>query len=226
MYLIGIYSFEWLIRVDRLLRGQERETEHAKISDVLILLIFAGCWYGVVMGTYGGVGPAHWRQMIYSAAKVPLLLSVTFWLSVPSFYVLNSLLGLRADFGRAMRAVISAQAVLTLILAALAPFTGFIYLSGCNYTNAILFSGVMFAIASGGGQLALGRSYRALIARDRRHRWTLIAWLVVYIFVGIQMGWVLRPFVGNPMLPTRFFRNDALTNAYISVAHIVWNSVR
>ena len=26
----------------------------------------------------------------------------------------------------------------------------------------------------------------------------LRTWLVIYVFVGIQMGWVLRPFIGDP----------------------------
>ena|ERR1700722_8392721 len=213
-------------RVDRLLRGDDRAEQRPRIADILAILIVAGCWYGTVMGTYSGIGLTHWRQMFYSAAKVPLLLSATFWLSVPSFYVLNSLLGLRPDFGRAIAAVIGAQAVLTVILAALAPFTEFFYVSGCNYDDAILFNGFMFAIASAGGQVVLWRSYRPLIARDRRHRWTLRAWLAIYVFVGIQMGWTLRPFVGNPSLPTRFLRSEALTNAYVSVAHIILDGLR
>ncbi|HEY1684398.1 MAG TPA: hypothetical protein VGG19_06525 [Tepidisphaeraceae bacterium] len=226
MSLVEIYLVELLARIDRLLRGERNEMEQQRISDVLILLIAAGCWYGMVMGSYGGIGPAHWRQIFYSAVKVPLLLSVTFWLSVPSFYVLNSLLGLRADFGQAMRAIVGAQAALTIILAALAPLTGFIYLSGCAYSNSILFNGMMFCIASVGGQLVLRRSYLFLIARNPRHRWAVGAWLVIYVFMGIQMGWVLRPFVGNPDLPTRFLRSDALTNAYVEVGRLVWNGLR
>jgi hypothetical protein len=42
----------------------------------------------------------------------------------------------------------------------------------------------------------------------------LRAWLVVYAFVGIQMAWVLRPFIGNPDQPTRFFREESWGNAY------------
>jgi hypothetical protein len=210
-------------RIDHLLRGDDRR---ANVTEILAILIAAGCWYGLVMGTYGGIGPSHWRQMIYSGLKVPLLLSATFWLSLPSFFVLNSLLGLRRDFGNALSAVISAQAALTVILAALAPLTEFIYVSGIEYNYAILLNGFMFAIASVGGQMVLRRSYRWLIARDRRHRWTLRAWLAIYIFVGIQMGWTLRPFVGNPTMPTRFLRSEALTNAYVSVARIVWSCIR
>jgi hypothetical protein len=215
-----------LARIDRLLRGEYGAEPHRGVGDILMILIAAGCWYGAVMGTFGGIGPAHWRQIFYSAVKVPLLLCAAFWLSLPSFFVLNSLLGLRPDFARALAAAVGAQAVLTVILAALAPFAEFIYISSCRYENAIVFNGLMFAIASAGGQLALWRSYRPLITHDRRHRWTLRAWLAIYVFVGIQMGWTLRPFVGHPGMPTRFLRPDALTNAYISVAHILWDVVR
>jgi len=226
MSWIEIFSFELALRVDRLLRGQEPESERQRYLDVLIFLTVAGVAYGAVMGTYSGIGPSHARQILYSAVKVPLLLAVSFSLSLPSFYVLNTLLGLKRDFGQTIRAVVGAQAVLTVILAALAPFTGFLYVSGCSYTNAIVLNGVMFAIASGGGQIVLRRSYRTFIERDPRHHWALRAWLVIYIFVAIQMAWVLRPFVGNPLMPTRFLRTDAMSNAYVSVAQIILSAVR
>jgi len=135
--------------------------------------------------------------------------------------VLNTLVGLRGDFRQTLRAVVGAQAALTVILASLAPLTGLWYLSVRDYRIAILFNVAMFAIASGGSQLLLRRSYRPLIARDGRHRWMLRAWLTIFAFVGIQMGWVLRPYIGDPDLPTRFLRPDALTNAYVSVAGMV-----
>jgi hypothetical protein len=84
----------------------------------------------------------------------------------------------------------------------------------------------MFAIASFSAQWALRRSYRELILRNRRHGWMLRAWLVIYSFVGIQMGWVLRPFVGDPALPTTFFRKNAFTNAYTFVAHLLAEKLR
>lgn len=31
-------------------------------------------------------------------------------------------------------------------------------------------------------------------------------WLLLYMFVGAQMGWVLRPFIGDPELPFSWFR--------------------
>ncbi len=31
-------------------------------------------------------------------------------------------------------------------------------------------------------------------------------WIILFALVGSQMGWVLRPFIGNPSLPFTFFR--------------------
>jgi hypothetical protein len=49
-----------------------------------------------------------------------------------------------------------------------------------------------------------------------------ITWLVIYVFVGVQMGWVLRPFVGHPDLPVQFFREEAWGNAYVEVLLKIW----
>ena len=69
-------------------------------------------------------------------------------------------------------------------------------------------------------QFLLRRFYQPLINRDKRHKTLLRAWIVIYAFVGIQMGWLLRPFVGDPGIPTRFFREDTWGNAYIKVVEM------
>jgi hypothetical protein len=170
------------------------------------------------MGTFGGVGGERSLQVPYSALKVPLLLLATFVISLPSFFVFNTLLGVRGDFPQALRALAATQAALTVILASLAPFTALWYASSGHYRRAILFNALMFALASAAAQLVLRRLYRPLIERNARHRTLLRAWLVVYAFVGIQMGWVLRPFIGHPRGRTTFFRDGAWGNAYVEVA--------
>jgi hypothetical protein len=83
----------------------------------------------------------------------------------------------------------------------------------------------MFAVASLTAQAILRRHYRPLIVRDPRHRRLLRGWLALYAFVGIQMGWVLRPFIGEMDLPTRFFREDTWGNAYLKVLEMIANVV-
>jgi hypothetical protein len=182
-------------------------------------------FYGGVMGTYGGIAGQRIWQVAYSAVKVPILLFATFLLSLPSFFVTNTLLGLRSDFPQVIRALLSTQAGLTVILSALAPFTAFWYICGSDYQEAILFNGMMFGVASFSAQWMLRRSYAPLVCANPRHRAMLRIWLVIYVFVGIQMGWVLRPFIGDPRAPVQFFREGSWTNAYEFVLQLIWEVV-
>ena len=40
------------------------------------------------------------------------------------------------------------------------------------------------------------------------------------------MGWTLRPFVGAPDQPVRFFRGGEFENAYVIVARMIWEGRR
>jgi hypothetical protein len=185
-----------------------------------VLVVF-GLLYGAVMGTFGVMGGERLLQVVYSAVKVPILLTGTFALSLPSFFVLNTVAGVRSDFSYVLRALVATQAGLTVVLASLAPLTVLWYVSFDNYTQAILFNAVMFGMASVLAQRLLRRYYRPLIARNRRHLWLYRAWLVVYAFVGIQMAWLLRPFIGDPNSAVTFFRHGAWGNAYEVLAQII-----
>ena len=66
----------------------------------------------------------------------------------------------------------------------------------------IAFSGVT-------GNIALFR----LLADLGGSRYTagriLGAWLLGNMFLGCQLSWIMRPFIGSPGLPVAFFRPDA-----------------
>ena len=205
-----------LTQADALLRPDAAPA--ARRRTLLAMIVAFGVTYGALMGTFCGYDePVRPLQSLYSATKVPLLLILTFCLALPSFYVLNMLMGLAGDFAQVLRALLATQAGLTVVLASLAPFTLLFYASTTNYDAAILFNALMFAIASLAGQRLLKRFYAPLIARDPRHRTMVRVWILLYAFVGIQMGWVLRPFIGDPDKPTTFFRQGAWGNAYVEV---------
>jgi len=191
-----------------------------RLRWLLIMLVACGFLYGAVMGTYSGLEPGRLHQLLYSGVKVPLLLLATFLLCLPSFFVLNMVAGLSEDFGQAVRALIGAQSCVTVILASLAPLTIVWYLSSGDYRQAILFNAGMFGVASIGAQVVVRRYYRPLIRRSPRHRLMLRCWLLLYVFVGVQMGWVLRPFIGHPQLPVAFFRAEAWGNAYVVIGRM------
>lgn len=203
-----------LARAEDLLRAERRHavgTVDVPWLELLALLAAGSAVYGVVLGSWS----ARPLQASYSAVKVPLLLALTTFVCLPSFYVLNAALGLAADFRPAVRGVLAAQATLGVALAGAAPLTAFAYVSGCSYPGATLFNGGVFLTGTMLAQWTLGRHYRPLVARDPRHRVALGAWLVLYAFVAIQLAWTLRPFVGYEEMPTTFLRPESFTNAYV-----------
>jgi hypothetical protein len=219
--------------VDGILRSHSVCNIDAKplsIRSVAAAVLLLGPVYGIAMGSYAwGVGDRDFirqiPQMIYSGTKVPLLIAITVLVSLPSFFVLNTLMGLRSDFREALSAIVAAQAGMVIILCSLFPLTLFFYVSvgdsSVSYQLAILFNAGMFGLASVSAQIQLRSYYRRLIDRDMRHRWMVRMWILVYAFVGIQAGYVLRPFIGNPSNPTTFLRRDSFQNAYVKLFSIV-----
>jgi hypothetical protein len=208
-----------LVELDDLLRGRGYEEGRPSRRRLLVIATAGGLFYGAVMGSYG-LSPL---QALYSALKVPLLVGVSTLVCLPNFYTVNSVLGLRDDFPLAMRAILTAQGTVAVVLASLAPVTAFLYASVSDYGMAVAANGVIFLVAALAGQVTLSRRYRPLIEANPRHRVGRAAWLTLYIFVAIQMAWVLRPFIGDPSLPTRFVRSGAWGNAYVEVAQLVWS---
>ncbi|MEM9380973.1 MAG: hypothetical protein AAGB93_13560, partial [Planctomycetota bacterium] len=136
---------------------------------VAAFVVAGSAFYGAVMGSWS----TRWLQVLVSATKVPTLLVVTTVVCLLNFFVLNTILGLRDDFGAALRGILTAQATLAIALTGLAPLTGFVYVSGCSYPVATLVNGAMFLTATLAGQWTLARHYRPLVARNPRHRITL-----------------------------------------------------
>lgn len=216
--------------IDGVLRS---EGEHAVgVGEVpwrriAFLILASGLAYGLVMGSLG------WklRGSLYTGVKVPLLLTFATTLCLPFFYVLNVCLGLRADFSAALRGIFCTQTTLALALASLAPVVLFLYATRIEYPTALLLNGLAFGLASLAGHVTLARHYRPLIARNRAHRLGLWSWFGLYVFVSIKVGWILRPFVGDPELATTFFREGALDeNPYVvlfwTVGGFFWSLVQ
>lgn len=204
--------------VDDLLRARRSYAPEADVVPIgRIVLLVVGCGFvnGAVMGSFD-LRPL---QMLFSGLKVPLLLLGTSAIVLPNFFVLNTLLGLRADFAKAARAVFAAQAVVAVTLAALAPFVLVLHASTRDYALVLRVDGALFCAATLAGHVGCGKFYRQLVRADRKHWIGRIAWTSMYVFVGIQLAWVSRPFVGSPDLPTTFTRADAWTNAYVQIAH-------
>ncbi|MCA9290888.1 MAG: hypothetical protein KDA25_07155 [Phycisphaerales bacterium] len=192
-----------------------------QVGVALLWAIGLEMTYGAIMGMSGGLAADRARQVLYSAIKVPLLVGCTLAICLPSFCVLNTVAGLRDDLRAVLRALFLSQIVFGIVLASLAPYTAWWSVAGGGHASAVVFNGVMFAVASAAMHIVLRRLYRPLVARRPRHRVLRLTWTALYVFVGIQLAWTLRPFVGSPGLPTEFFREDGWSNAYVAIGRLV-----
>lgn len=199
----------------------EREPGLPDMRLLLAIVVVAGALYGAVMGTFSFTDAQRLFMVLYAAIKVPVLICATTLVCLPAFFVLNTVAGLRDDFGRAMRAVLASQGAFTLALVSIAPITRFFYFCGANHRWALLFNAGAFTVATGIAQVVLVRRYRGLVERAANHRAMLVAWVVMYAFVGIQMGWMMRPFVGDPSRPVTFFREEPFSNAYVVIVRLI-----
>lgn len=200
------------------LRRPERRID---ARSALLLILLASPLYGLAMGSYH-LSTDRALYAIFAAIKLPLMITATTALCLPGFFALTTVLGLRADLRASIRAILCGQAAFAAFLASLAPVTLLVYISGVSPRGALLTSGVAFAVATLIAQAVMWSRYRPLIAASPRHLALLCYWLAAYVFVGIQMGWLLRPFVGSLGVAPSFLRDEPLSNAYI----IVWRLVR
>lgn len=197
------------------------------VARLVACVVVFGSLYGAAMGLYRASNalPEWELQLLYSAIKAPLLILGAFVVSLPTFFVVSTLLGLRQDFAQAAGALVNAQAAMAVTLASLAPLTLLFYASSDDYRQALLFNGAAFAVASAAGQLVLRGRLRPLIRRNPRHRLLMRWWAVAYVFVAVQLAWLLRPFIGSSSLEVTFLRPEAWDNAYVIVAKLLWRTL-
>lgn len=176
--------------------------------------------FGLAMGSFDPSGD-RWLYAVYGAVKMPLMIGTTWAVCLPGFVALCSVLRLREDLRECLRAIVCGQAAVAFVLASLAPVLVFAYASGVDHRWALLLSGGMFAVATLMGQVVMLRRWKALLFHRPRHAVLLGYWLIAYVFVGIQTGWMLRPFVGSEGLAPTFVRNEPFTNAYVVVGELL-----
>lgn len=196
-------------------------TRHLTIILLIVICLFGGLFGGAV-GSFGGIRPL---QMLFSAVKFPMLMLLSLGLTIPSFYVFNALLGTHKDFRASMRAIVATQSSMAIFLAAFAPLTVVWYASGSSYTSARIFNIILFASCAWYGWVMMGRFYRPLMASNPMHSRLCKIWIVQFVFVAIQLSWVLRPFIGKTSRPTEFVRDEAWGNAYIEIGMFVFRSI-
>jgi hypothetical protein len=158
----------WLGDLDALLRGQRTTLDSLRqgIIDVPLrsfvpLAIVLGASYGFFMGWYAlSAGrEGAWQQVLAASVKLPMLFLLTLFVTFPSLYVFNALVGCRLGFLAALRLLVAAIVVNLAVGASLGPILGFFTLSTQSYPFMVILNVVLLAI---GGSVGLAFLLRTL----------------------------------------------------------------
>ena len=221
-----------IARIKALLRGDAVRLAHglsapdapALLCYLALILIGAGL-YGFTLGI--------WRaplQSLYTGIKFPLLIFLTCAGNALLNGMLAQVLGSGLSFKQTSLAILMSFAIASLILGGFAPITLFIFYNAppLGSHNAVLGHSVMllthvFAIAFAGvmaNRRLLGL-LRHVSARESTARAVLFSWLAGNLFLGAQLAWNLRPFIGSPTLAVQFLRDDPLRGNFYEA---VWRA--
>ncbi len=275
--------------LDELLRGDRTRDDllvqdHAALSlrTFLPAGVALGLTYGFFMGWFilsTGKDDAI-KQALATTVKLPAVFLVTLFVTFPSLYVFNALVGCKLRFATTLRLLIAAIVVNLAVAAALGPILGFFTLSTTSYPFMILLNVALLGIGGVIGLAFLLRTLRRLALagatadlppppeppadeprtaptalpgetppqmpapnvpsadfvprrlppsiavsparaayyaqlsqrealireRTRAANGIFRIWVVLYGVVGMQTGWILRPFIGHPDLPFTLLR--------------------
>jgi hypothetical protein len=168
------------------------------LTPFLLVVSFAlYALYGTSMGLHYGMIPA-----LVSGAKMPALYLISLAVCLPPFYVLNCSVGPKLPFGFCLRVLLLAVSANALALASYAPVSYFFTLTGTKedyYFLVAMHVGVL-ALAGLASVMEITLIFRAAAtAGGISFRPTLLVlWGLLYAFVGTQLSWALRPWIGSP----------------------------
>jgi hypothetical protein len=208
--------------ISTLLRGEagtisvwnEKWNTQRLVLHVVVIISGAGL-YGAAMG--------WWRdpqQALYVAIKFPFIILLTTIGNSLINAMFAPLLGLNIPFRQSFAAIVMSFTIAAAILGAFSPLIAFMIwnappispqtVSGATYNLIKLINVAVIAFAGMTGNVRLFQLLTRLGGSKAVAFRVLFAWLSGNLFLGSQLSWILRPFIGSPDLPVEFFRTSAL----------------
>ena len=173
-------------------------------------MLISSCTFFAIYGAVMGSTHSLWQAMS-SAIKLPILFLATLVVCVPSLYFFSLLFGSNQSLGQSFAVILTAITVTGVLLLGCAPITLFFLLTAPGeYQFFKLLNVAIFAVAGFMGIVFLYQGMRIVSASEKEgagtRKMVLFFWMFVYAFVGSQMAWTIRPFIGAPDSPFEPFR--------------------
>jgi hypothetical protein len=155
----------------------------------LLTLLLAATAFGAAVGSLRGG-----KQIAFAAMKLPIGVLGTLALAAPAFYVLAAIFGRPWPLRPVISLMLSAGARFALVLLALTPPLWLTIDFGAPYHLIKLVATVAYGLAGLAGLEVLVRG----LGSGPGKKATIALFVGVFLMIGGQNAWVLRPYLGAP----------------------------
>ncbi|HEY9301446.1 MAG TPA: actin-binding WH2 domain-containing protein [Phormidium sp.] len=189
---------------------------------IIALLVCSSIFFAI----YGAIiGLSHSPiQALSAAVKLPILYLLTVLICLPTLYIFNIFFGSGRTLAEHFLIVLTSASVISALLLAFAPVTLFFLITTKHYQFFKLLNVAIFILTGIIGVHFLYQGMQLISDPDAEGQTTrtrlLQFWLLLYGFVGSQLGWTLRPIFGSPNTQFELFR-QLQGNIYLDIVKAI-----
>jgi hypothetical protein len=156
--------------------------------------------YGFVMGVYQGL-----LQALTSGVKLALLFTLALLICFPAFFIVQYILGSKLKLHQMISIILSGFVLMASIMLSFVPIVVIFLLTGANYYFLHLLHIAILAFAGVFGMNTIVQALKSACEKKDIYPKTGVVvfrfWVIILAFVGIQLAWNFRPFLGERSKP-------------------------
>jgi hypothetical protein len=168
----------------------EKENQKKVAVALSLLIMVLGGIFGAAVGSF--MGNIH---VISVLIKFPILILGTYVISSVLWYLLSTRMSSGVTMIESVITVLLFLARFSLILVSMIPVVLFFIYSGVNHDGILLLLLFLLTLSL---LIASGYLYRvyAIVHQEKPSIPLVSAWVFLYAIIGLQLSWMLRPWVG------------------------------
>ncbi len=159
------------------------------------------------MGSYNG-----FLQAVSSGLKVPAMFTLEIIICFPAFFIIHLILGSKPGFYQMPAIILTGFVLSTTIMVSFAPIVLFFLITGSNYEFLKLLHVGIFILSGIFGMKAIIDALK--FSCEKKNIYPKVGvkvfqfWIIILAFVGMQLAWNLRPFIGSKNKSFEIFREQ------------------
>jgi len=170
-------------------RCRDEQDVNSIARTALFTLALSATAFGAAVGAWRGG-----RQIVFAAMKMPIGILGTLVLAAPAFYALSAVFGRPWPLRSVLSLVLAAGARFSLVLLAMTPPLWLTINFDAPYELIKLTATLVYGLAGLAGLEVLVRG----LGDGAGRRTTIGLFVGVFLLIGAQNAWVLRPYFGTP----------------------------